>query len=126
MSKVKSQRGQALVTLLFFILISLTITSAAIIIIIGNSLSASYSQEGILAYYAAENGVENAILRLLRDPSYTGETLTVDSVETIITVSGGNPKVIMSVGRSGNFERTMQAEMNYLNGSYTFQNWEEI
>lgn len=120
------ERGQALITLLFFVLISLTITSGAIIIIIINSISASKSQEGTLAYYVAESGVENALLRLLRDPNYAGETLTIGTGTAVIAVTGANPKTVVVVGLNGNFKRTVQAEMNYNNGYYTFSNWKEI
>ena len=120
------EKGQALITLLFFVLISLTITTGAIIIIIANSISVSKFQEGTLAYYTAESGVENALLRLLRDPNYTGETLTVGVGTAVITVTGTNPKTVVVVGIKGNFKRTVQAEMNYNNGYYTFSNWKEI
>jgi hypothetical protein len=117
--------GQALITLLFFVLISLTITSAAIIIMITNSLSASKFMEGDLSYYAAESGIENALLRLLRDPNYTGETLTIGDTTALVTVSGSNPKTVVSVGRNGNFERRISAQMTYSSGYYTFSNWKE-
>ena len=120
------QKGQALVTLLFFVLISLTITSAAIIIIIANSISASRFQEGTGAYYTAESGVENALLRLLRDPNYTGETLIIGTGTATVTVSGANPKTIVSIGQNGNFKRTVQAQATYSNGYYTFSNWKEL
>lgn len=120
------EKGQALVTLLFFVLISLTITSAAIIIIITNSLSASKLEEGNLAYYAAESGVENALLRLLRDPNYSGETLAVGNATAVITITGVNPKTVVSVGQNGNFKRKVSAEMTYINGYYTFSNWKEL
>lgn len=120
------EKGQALITLLFFVLISLTITAGAIIIIIANSISVSKFQEGTIAYYTAESGVENALLRLLRDPNYTGETLTIGTSTVVITVTGSNPKTVASVGQNGNFKRTVQAQMNYNNGYYTFSNWKEI
>jgi len=120
------QKGQALVTLLFFVLISLTITSGAIIIMIANSISASRFQEGTGAYYTAESGIENASLRLLRDPNYVGETLTVGAGTALITVSGSNPKTIVSVGQNGNFKRTVQVQATYNNGYYTFSNWKEL
>ena len=126
-SKVKSSEGgQALITLLFFVLISLTITTGAIIIIIINSISVSRFQEGTLAYYIAESGVENSLLRLLRDPNYTGETLTIGTSTAVITVTGSNPKTVVSVGQNGNFKRTVQAQMTYSSGYYTFSNWKEI
>jgi len=120
------QKGQALITLLFFVLISLTITSGAIIIIIANSLSVSKLQEGTLAYYAAESGVENALLRLLREPNYTGEALAIGEATAVITVSGSNPKTVISVGQNGNFKRKVSAQMTYSNGYYTFSNWKEL
>ena len=120
------EKGQALITLLFFVLFSLTITTGAIIIIIANSISASKSAEGTLAYYAAESGVENALLRILRDPNYTGETLTIGTGTAVITVTGANPKTVVSVGQNGNFKRTVQAQATYSNGYYTFSNWKEI
>jgi len=124
------ERGQALITLLFFVLISLTITSGAIIIIIANSISVSKLQEGALAYYAAESGVENALLRLLRDPNYGqpgGETLTIDTSTAVITVTkSGNTATVVTVGQNGNFKRTVQAQMTYNNGYYTFSNWKEL
>jgi hypothetical protein len=123
-SKIK-EAGQALVTLLFFVLISLTITSGAIIIIIANSISASKLEDGVIAYYTAESGVENALLQLLRDPGYSGETLEIEGTTATVTVSGNNPKTVVSVGKNGNFKRTVSAQMNYVNGYYTVSNWKE-
>jgi hypothetical protein len=121
------EKGQALVTLLFFILISLTITSGAIIIIIANSVSVSKFQEGDLSYYAAESGVENALLRLLRDPDYAGETLTIGGTTVIATVSGAVfPKTVTATGQNGNFKRKVQAQINYDGIHYTFSNWKEL
>ncbi len=119
------EKGQALITLLFFVLISLTITTGAIIIIIANSISVSKYQEGTMAYYAAESGVENALLRLLRDPTYLGETLSVGGTTVAIAITGANPKVVIATS-SGNFKRTVQAQMNYNSGYYTFSNWKEL
>ncbi|MEK7517630.1 MAG: pilus assembly PilX N-terminal domain-containing protein [Patescibacteria group bacterium] len=121
------ERGQALVTLLFFVVIATIITSAAVIMIIGNSESTSKTEAGINAYYIAESGIENALLRLLRDPNYTGETnLAVGDGIVDITVSGSNPKTVVATASAGNFKRTVQAEMNYSGGYYTFSNWKEI
>lgn len=120
------ERGQALITLLFFVLISLTITTGAIIIIIANSLSVSRFQEGAIAYYAAESGIENALLRLLRDPSYTGETLVIGSSTSTVSVAGSNSKIITSVTQNGKYKRTVSVQMDYNNGYYTYSNWKEL
>lgn len=120
------QNGQALVTLLFFVIISITISSAAIFMAIANATSTSKIQEGVSAYYIAESGVENALLRLLRDPNYSGETLNIGTSTAVVTVTGANPKTVISIGQNGNFKRTLQAQMDYSSGFYTFTNWKEI
>lgn len=121
-----SERGQALVTLLIFMVVALIVTSAAIIIIFLNSLSSSKVIVGELAYYTAESGIENAILRLLRNPSYAGETLAVDQGTATITVTGTEPKTITSIGKLGNFTRTLQVQVGYTNNVLTISSWGEI
>lgn len=120
------QKGQALITLLFFVIIAATITGAATIIIAVNTTATSKLEEGATAYYAAESGIENAMLRILRDQIYTGETLTIDGATVVISVTGSNPKTVVSVGKSGNFKRTIQAQTNYSNGYYTVSTWKEV
>ncbi len=120
------ERGQALTTLLIFVVIAVTIASASIAILIANTQSTSKIQQGVTAYYAAESGIENAFLRILRDPNYTGETLSIDTSSAQVTVTGTNPKTVTSVGQYGNFKRTVQAQVTYSSGYYTFSNWREI
>lgn len=123
-----SQLGNALISVIFFAFISITISTAAIIIISNSMLSSSKIQSGAEAYSLAESGAENAVLRLLRNPSYTGgETLTLDNGQAIATVSGSEPYVITSQGRSGNFVRTVQVQLGY-NDQYvlSIQSWKEI
>lgn len=118
--------GQALVTLLFFVLISITITSAAIVMIIANAISTTKIQEGVTSYYLAESGIENALLRILRNPDYAGETLNIDTSTVVVSVTGTNPKRIVAVSTNGNFKRTVETQMTYTNGYYTISNWREI
>ncbi|MCJ7740758.1 hypothetical protein MUP32_05620 [Candidatus Microgenomates bacterium] len=119
-------RGQVLVTILFFMIIAITVTSGTVMIMLSNSLSASKFDQGNSAYYVAESGIENALVRLLRDPMYTGETLPVDSGNAIISISGTNPKTIISIGRIGNFSRTIEVTADYTNNILTVQSWKEI
>lgn len=125
-NKFIHQRGQAIVTLLFFMIVAITITSGAIIIILTNSLSATKFDQGNETYYIAESGAENALIRLLRDPNYTGETLAIDSGNATISISGTNPKIITSIGKIDNFSRTIQITADYTNNILTVQSWKEI
>lgn len=126
------QKGQALITLLFYVIIVVTISTAAVIMLIINTTSASKLQEGIVAYYVAESGAEEALLRVLRNPAYTGTgyngepPLTVGDGTATITVVPGSPTTITSTGRVGNFVRIVQVTANYTGGYYTISSWEEI
>lgn len=120
------QQGQALVTLLFFSLVAITITSAAVIVTItqaksGNAIGISHE-----TYYLAESGVENALLRLLRDPNYTGEQLVLPNGTISISVSGVNPKVITSQITFGGILRKVQVQVDYTNNVLTVLSWKEI
>lgn len=125
-TQVHFQSGQALVTLLFFMIIAITITSSAVVVIILNSQSASKIARTQEAFAAAESGAENALLRLLREPSYSGETIPINTNSATITVSGSNPITITSVGKAGEFLRTVQAQAEYTNNILTVTSWKEV
>lgn len=120
------QKGQALITLLIFVVVATIVTSAAIIMLVVNLTTTNKYQQGMFAYYIAESGAENALLRLLRDPSYTGETMTVGTGTATITVSGASEKTIKSEGRIGNFERILEVQTNFSNNIFTITSWREI
>ncbi len=122
----QKEGGQALITLLFFVIIAITITSASVVVLIANSTSATKYEEGIRAFYVAEGGAENAVLRLLRDPTYTGETLTISDGTATISVSGSGPFTITSKGVVGNFTRTVQVSAAYVNNILSITSWKEI
>jgi uncharacterized membrane protein len=124
------EKGQALVTLLFFIIIAVTITSAAVVMIIVNSLNGMKFQQGETTYQIAESGADNAMLRLLRNPNYTGEVLTIGQGTANIQVTGNgtgsNPYIILSKGQVGNFVRKIQITATYNNSLLTPSNPQEV
>lgn len=123
-------KGQALITLLFFTVIGVTVTSAAVVMILINSLSGTKQQQGEVAYEIAQSGAENGLIRLLRDPTYTGETLPVGSGSATITVNGsgasGNPFIILSKGTNGIFIREVQVTATYQNNLLTVTSRKEV
>lgn len=126
----KIERGQALITLLFFAIVGITVTSAAVVMILVNSLSGIKQQQGQVAYDIAQSGAENGLLRLLRDPTYTGETLAVGNGNAVITVTGSgtssSPYVILSKGTIGNFMREEQITATYQNSLLTVTSRMEV
>ncbi len=123
-----SSSGQALITLLFFCLIAITLTSAAIIVLFSNSISGAKLQQGSSAYQIAQGGTENAMLRLLRDPDYTGEAgLVIGDGTADITVTGsGGSYTVTSKGKIGNMLRQMQAKVTYSSGQFVITSEKEI
>ena len=123
MNSKKNQAGSALLTLLFFMTISLTIVTGVVVVVLNNATATSSLEQGMLAYYAAESGAENALIRLIRDPSYSGETLTVDQGSVVIQVANG---IATSTATVANSIRKVQVNTVYNNNVLTITSWKEI
>jgi type II secretory pathway component PulK len=120
------QSGQALVSLLFVVLVAIMITSTAAVIVSVNAISTNKLELGNYAYSVAESGIENALVRLLRDPDYPGEVLTLGSDTASVTVTGGaTNKVIRSIGTTNNFQRTIEVTATYNNSELIVTSWRE-
>jgi hypothetical protein len=78
------------------------------------------------AVLIAESAAENALLRLLRDPSYTGETLTIDGGTATIVVTGSGNKTIDVTTSVGSTVKTLRVQTTDVNGITTVSSWNEI
>lgn len=121
----RTVRGQTLIALLFFILVGIIVTAAAAIILGINAVATAKLTQGEIARELAETGAENALITLLRNKNYTGETLTVGDDTIVVTVTGTTTKVINSVGTSGDFIRKVQVTASY-DGVLIPTSWKEI
>ena len=122
-----TKRGSTLITLIIFIMVMLTIASTSVSIIISNAQSTTGSGQSIEAYYAAEAGVENASLQLLRNPKYTGETILLSSSSSVsISVSHNGHYEVVSTGISGSFTRIIQAKLDYTDNVLSVISWQEL
>jgi hypothetical protein len=120
------QKGQTLVLLLIFMVLIVTITTASVAMIVVNARASDKLQTGSSAHTVAESGAETAMIKLLRNPDYTGETLTIGEGQAVITVSGTNPKTILSVGTVRNHTRKVRIIADYTNNVLTVTSWKEI
>lgn len=111
--------------LVSFVAVALTVLTAAVINAFINIKAATSTQLSDIAYSVTESGVENALIRVLRDSTYTGETLTVGSGTVQTTITGTNPKVITAVGTAGQFKRTIQVIASDSAGILTVTSWKE-
>lgn len=123
--KTYFEEGQALVILLIFMIIALTVTSAGVMVVLVNSISSSSISQSQEVYFIAESGIEDALLRLARDPNYGGENVTVGSGTTAVTISGGSTKTITSTATLGNFKKQIVASASYNNYVWSVNSWKE-
>ena len=123
---MKTQQGQSIVVLLIFVLVAMTITTFAIFVIAANSLTIAKFQGGVAARELADTGAENALISLLRDDQYTGETFPVGADTVQITVSGEATKTIISTGKSGEFIRVVEVMTSYVDNRLTVTSWKEV
>jgi hypothetical protein len=123
--KQLNQSGQTLIALLIFMLVAMTVTIAATAIAIINLQGNTSFANGQLALQNAQSGVENAVLSLERNPSYTGGTIPLASGTDTITVSGSGTLTIVSVGTDGNFSRTLTATATDTSDIISITNWSE-
>lgn len=117
------KKGQALVSLLMFVVVAMTVISTTITTVISNTRAASVEEQSVDAYYVAESGAENALMRLLRDPNYTGETLAVGQNNAIVTVTGTR---ITSIGNVNNLTKKIQVDVSYNDNQMVITSWKEI
>lgn len=122
-TKSSSQAGQAVVTLLFLAAISIVVITSVVLVVFNNTLASSNFEQGTVAYYYAESGIENALVRLLRDPNYSGESIDLEGGSVVTQVSGGT---ITSTATVANSVRKIQVETLYNNTVLTITSWKEI
>jgi hypothetical protein len=120
------QQGQALVVLLFFMIIAITLSTTAVAVMVSNSLSVTRSELSARSIEIAEGGAQNALVRFIRMTTYTGETMSLGDGTATITVSGTNPKTIVSVGSIGEASRTIQVVVTTTNGVSAISSWTEL
>jgi flagellar basal body-associated protein FliL len=124
--KKRGEKGQTLVTLLVFTIVAMTVASAAVAIMINVAQATNRIEGSIDASQVAESGIENALLRLLRDPSYTGETLPVGDGSVVIEVTGTDPKIVTAIGTVNSYSKTVQATVTFTNNIMQVTSWEEV
>lgn len=122
----KSNRGQTIILLLVFMIVALMVTTASVISMSVNIRATEKVQGGTNAFDLAESGAENAMVKLLRDINYAGETLTLPQGVVEITVTGTNPKLVRSTSTIGDFQRTIEVTVDTGNNTLTVLSWKEV
>lgn len=120
------QTGHSLIMLLVFMTMAMIITTGAVTVTLINSRATTTWYQGEQTLPLAQSGIENAILRLLRDPNYTGETIQLDVSSVTTTVTGGTTKTITTEATNGSAKRKIQVIGSFTNNVFTISSWREI
>lgn len=123
--QLTQQAGYVLTALLVFMVVILLITTTTVLVSISTLQGELFFDSGMRAVIAADSGAENAILRILRDPTYVGETMQIEGTDVVVTVSSGSPQLVTVVADSGSFERTVQVELERVEGMLQVNSWLE-
>ena len=128
---MKRKSGNILITVIIFMFIATLVITGAVITILSSSSSVSKVEQGQMAYQAAEGGMDEAVIQLLRNPNYGNPPVTETNIPTgqatfTLTVSGGATKTIDSYGKFGAFTRHIQTTASYNVGTLSVNPWQEV
>jgi hypothetical protein len=121
--KRRADAGQTLVSLLVFSIVALAVTTTAISVTINTSQATQAVENRVYIQHAAQSGIENALLRLLRNPTYGGETITIDDVVVVTNIVGSDPYTITATADNTRFSHTEEAVVTYTNNILTISSW---
>lgn len=121
-----SQTGSVMIALLIFIIVGTLVTSSAVMLMVDNTVISTAELTATEVHNMAESGAENAILRLLRDPSYTGETMIVGDGQVVVIVTGSEPIIVNSQASLASTQKTVEVELSRQNGVLTVNSWEAV
>lgn len=123
---IQAKQGQVgiLLTLIIFLLISITTTAVAVALSSSQSLTSNELSEQALI--SAQTGLDNAVLRLLRDPTYTGESgLSIAQGSVTITVTGSPTQLVTSSAVVGGTIRRVRVNVSNNSGALLIDGYEE-
>ena len=123
-AKGSGSRGAiALISTLVVISVIFTVALSMSILGIGAIDVTRVTNESHKAFSVAEACLDEAMLRLLRDSSWTGDTLTVGDGSCTITVAGAGPFTINVVATVADATRRVEADFDVATNTIT--RWEE-
>ena len=115
-----------MISLLFVLsIVSFLVIQVSILDLGGVSLSNNYYQ-GSLLLVKTEGYLENAAIKFLRNPNYTGETLQEEKISCTIQIGDlGGQKDITATCQEGQFQKTAGMTVSVDKGVYNFSKIQE-
>ena len=127
MKNFKAQGAIASMITITVVVTALGLSIASIATIV--KTTGFFHQKSEQAFYLAESGIEDGLIKLARDPNYTGESaLPISSGNvTIMVRTEGSDLIVTSKGVVENITRKIEAKVNIDSlGKVSFVSWKEI
>lgn len=116
MASMKKQQGQALIMIILIGMIALLAVISATTLVISELKKNIATAYGVSQYEITYGALENAFMRLLRNPNYTGETVVLSGSTCYITVTGASTKTVEARCSNGSYVRKIEATVVFANG----------
>lgn len=120
-----NKKGQALLIVILLSAIVLTIGMVTSSLSVANLQETIIFKEGVKTYFLAESALENGLIRLLRNPQYSGESLQLEGVPCIIEVSQ-EPVQVRAWCDTGQVIRRLEADVSFIDGQMQVSQFREI
>lgn len=108
--------GHTLILMLVFVAIFLIITTSVIVAGINSMQSVGHLSSGQSSTLLAESAIEEAMLRLLRNPSHGNFALTMGDGTATINIVGVESKTIDIIANVAGYVRKKRVVAEYANG----------
>lgn len=123
---MKNQQGQALIMVILIGVIAIIAVVSASTLVISELKKNTSTSYGVSQYSIAYGALENAFMRLLRDPNYTGETVALSSSTCYITATAGSTKTVEARCTDGRYVRKVGATVTFSAGIMTVSGITEV
>ncbi len=119
------KNGQALLIVILLSAIVLTLSLVTSSLSVANLQETIIFKEGIKTYFLTESALENGLLRLLRYPQYSGESLQLEGIPCIIEVTQ-EPLKVRAWCDTGKVIRRLETDVSFIDGQMQVSQIKEV
>lgn len=126
----KKTSGNVLIVVLVLMVVGISLVALSLALAVSSTQLTGGAMSASRLRSAAEGGVENAILMLLRNPGTAGSTetisLEIDGIEVETTIERDVATVITATAADGSASQRYRVVLERLSGVLTVTSWQRI
>lgn len=126
MKKRQSANGFSLIAVLVVCMFSIFVITTAVALILSASQSVTDKVASESAVSLAESAAEDAILKLLRNPQYTGGMFALAGGQAVVSITNQpDSPVVAVIATNAGIRRELTIHLQRIDGSLEIQSWKE-